>query len=240
MHRLRASPLGYLNLHLASELGAPSWHPANGFAAQPLTADPHQPDLAYCRASACQMRDVAQTCAGAYMAMATLFEQHARLVAEAAGSATLSLSAQQLCASLRRQLQVDEEILLPALLQSITGQRAEAGVGAQELAIDRAAFEHVRADHAGCLALLERLEWFAPDPQHPDREDDRDATVAVLRAYALPHLQEQISLCPRLAAAGVDTRAMQHRMAARHRELAESGPDDAEQPDPFVVTPPPS
>lgn len=80
-------------------------------------------------------------------------------------------------------------------------------------------------DHAGCLALLEWLEQCLPAKNYPLHEPSCDAIVAVLAAYVLPDLREVVTVCPRLAAAGIDTLNLERQMAARRRQLDErTGP----------------
>ena len=148
--------------------------------------------------------------------LAGLFQAYIALVGAGVQGMQLEPALDALRAGLRLQLQIDEEILLPLLLQISAGKWSAGAAGD----LDRALFEHVRADHAGCLALLDWLEQTMPaDAQHPLQEPSREAIVAVLAAYVLPHLREVITLCPRLAAAGVDTLDLQQRMAARHQQL---------------------
>ena len=184
-------------------------------------------------------------CSHTYAAVSTLFDAHAALLADAVTDADADASAARrehsltlLRIGLRRQLQIDEEILLPVILQVITS-RLHAGETGETGAADRALFEHVRADHAGCLALLDRLDQTPADladssdgsvetsdhgANHvPAPGPTREAVMAVLAAYAMPHMQEVINLCPRLAAAGVDTRDLQRRMAERQLSLSEGG-----------------
>ena len=154
-------------------------------------------------------------CSHSHGVIGGLFQTYTALVSAGARGARLEPALDALRAGLRRQLQIDEEILLPLLLQVTAGRGWADGPGE----VDRALFEHVRADHAGCLALLDWLEQSTQAEPHPMQEPSREAIVAVLAAYVLPHLREVITLCPRLAAAGVDTLDLQQRMAARHQQL---------------------
>lgn len=159
------------------------------------------------------------SCARAHGLIERLFQTHAAQLADGSSPAQREQSLTWLRASLLRQLQLHEEILLPGLLQAITSHRRGDGPSAR----DRALFEHVQADHAGCLALLDELPPSPSGAAAAIRGPGRESVVAVLEAYVLPHLSEIAELCTRLAAAGIDTRAVRLRMAQRRLELGEPG-----------------
>ena len=159
------------------------------------------------------------SCARAHGLIGRLFQTHAAQLSDGSSPAQREQSLTWLRASLLRQLQLHEEILLPGLLQAITSHRRGDGPSAR----DRALFEHVQADHAGCLALLDELPPSPPSAPAARSGPGRESVVAVLEAYVLPHLSEIAELCTRLAAAGIDTRAVGLRMAQRRLELGEPG-----------------
>ncbi len=167
----------------------------------------------------CQMGGGCLPCVQAIELIGRLFQTFAACRADTGRSEQLNLAFESLRASLRRQLLLDEELLLPTLFQALSGHHTGGGPSD----IGRALFEHVRADHAGCLALLAQLEQPAPDDESLGCGQWRNSVVAVLQAYVLPHLCEITTLFPHLAAAGVDVPALHQRMAERQLELSRQG-----------------
>jgi hypothetical protein len=107
--------------------------------------------------------------------------------------------AERLCSHLCLHMQIEEEIVHPAL-------RTALG--------DDAVLAHVLLDHAGAQELLARLDAMQfGDP-------DFNATVAVLEAYFVPHMTEvDRRLTPRVRAARLDTAMLGQRIAERLKTL---------------------
>lgn len=98
-------------------------------------------------------------------------------------------------------LQIEEEIFYP---------RARAALGPSEQ------IEHALRDHGGSRDLIALLDEMEPG------DADFDATVAVLGAYVVPHIdEEQQDIFPLLLRAGLDTAALGRQMAQHRKALLE-------------------
>lgn len=81
-----------------------------------------------------------------------------------------------------------------------------------------ALIEHALNDHGGTRELMALLGRQLPG------DANRDATVAVLRAYVIPHMDEEEQLIfPRLRLAGLDGVAVGRRMASYRAALLTGG-----------------
>ena len=92
-------------------------------------------------------------------------------------------------------MQLEEDIFYPAARAAFGGDPA---------------LDHALLDHGGTLELIDRIDRMRPE------DPDFDAAVAVLRAYAVPHMgEEEREIFPRLQSAGVDTVALGVLIAQR-------------------------
>jgi DUF438 domain-containing protein len=108
----------------------------------------------------------------------------------------------QLCLVLKVHLQVQEEILYPAVLHAC---------GSNALPTQ------ILLDHAGIQELVARLLKMLPG------NADYDATVAVLNAYVAPHMiNEREYVYPTVLKAGLDMLALGLKVHLRQKELYES------------------
>ena len=107
----------------------------------------------------------------------------------------------QLCFRLSIHIQIEEDIFYPA---------ARAAIGPD------ATLDHALRDHGGAKELIARLDEMEPG------DADYDATVAVLSAYILPHMnEEQDDIFPKLRSAGLDTQVLGRKLALRQKALHE-------------------
>jgi hypothetical protein len=102
-------------------------------------------------------------------------------------------------AACRLHFQLEEALLYPAARSVL---HADALV------------EHALCDHAGSRELIARLDGSQPN------DADFDATVAVLAAYVLPHMEEEErELFPRLRHSPLDLVRLGRRMVMRQKIL---------------------
>jgi len=105
----------------------------------------------------------------------------------------------QLCAELSVHMQLEEELLYPAVVKLKT----------KTLLVPEASVEH-----AGIKDLIAQLENTDADTPLVD------AQVKVLSEYVRHHVaEEHTSMFPLIEASSIDTRALGQRMAARKRAL---------------------
>ena len=130
-----------------------------------------------------------------------LFEDYERLVKRRADLERKAEVVGRLCFTLSLHFQIEEEIFYPA---------ARAALG------DEAWIAHALDDHGGGKELIARLDEMEPG------DADFDATVAVLSAYIVPHMnEEQDAVFQKVQQAGLDTAALGRRMAQRQKALTE-------------------
>jgi hypothetical protein len=111
----------------------------------------------------------------------------------------------------RLHFQLEEELLYPAARSVL---HADALV------------EHALCDHAGSRELIARLD--ASQPQ----DADFDATVAVLAAYVVPHMEEEErELFPRLRHSPLDLVPLGRRMVVRQKVLHDDAFDRRPTPE---------
>jgi hemerythrin-like domain-containing protein len=132
-------------------------------------------------------------------AIRRLFQVYERLLSRGCGGELKAALVGRLCSGLSVHFQIEEDLFYPAVLDVI---------GAE------AALAHSKMDHLGCRELIARLDEMEPG------DTDFDATVAVLGAYVVPHMdEEQREIFERVRRAGLDTLALGRRMAQRQRAL---------------------
>jgi hypothetical protein len=116
----------------------------------------------------------------------------------------------------RLHFQIEEEFLYPAARSVL---HADARV------------EHALCDHAGSRELIARLD--ASQPQ----DADFDATVAVLAAYVVPHMEEEErELFPRLRHSPLDLVPLGRRMVVRQKVLHDDAFDRRPTPEQGPLT----
>jgi Hemerythrin HHE cation binding domain len=105
----------------------------------------------------------------------------------------------EICLALSVHSQIEEEIFYPAV---------RAALGWNDV------IDHALCEHGGINELIAKLDDMEPG------DHDYDATVAVLGAYVIQHMdEEQQDLFPKLCTAGLDTAALGARLAQRRGEL---------------------
>lgn len=132
--------------------------------------------------------------------LAGLFDDYEQLRQRSGGQFDRASHVQTLVVSLSQHMQLEEDIFYPA---------ARTAFGPDP------ALDHALLDHGGTLELIDRIDRMRPE------DPDFDAAVAVLRAYAVPHMgDEEQEIFPRLRSAGVDTIALGVQIAQRLEALA--------------------
>ena len=129
------------------------------------------------------------------------FQAYERLLSRGCGGELKAALVGRLCFGLSLHFQIEEDLFYPAVSEAI---------GAE------AALAHSQKDRLGCRELIARLDEMEPG------DADFDATVAVLAAYVVPHMdEEQSEIFERVRQAGLDTLALGRRMAQRQRVLCD-------------------
>jgi hypothetical protein len=128
-----------------------------------------------------------------------LFRDYGHLRQRRGGDFGKALLARRICAQLGLQLQIEEEIFHPAALAVLGTDRTLA---------------HARLDIRGTLELIDRLGALPVD------DPDFDATLAVLEAYVVAHMQEvENEIFPSLRQGGLDTVALGAQVVQRLQSL---------------------
>ena len=105
----------------------------------------------------------------------------------------------EICFQLSIHMQIEEEVFYPAVRTSLGWT---------------ALIDHALSDHLGGKELIAKLDEMEPV------DADFDASVAVLGAYILPHMDdEQAVIFQEVRRAGLNTAALGQRMAQRQRVL---------------------
>jgi len=132
--------------------------------------------------------------------VAACFRAYQKLVDAGAGGAERQPLAEQICLLLTVHAAIEEEIFYPA---------ARKLLGADTGLIDEADIEHASAKD-----LIAQIRAMGPD------EDLYDAKLKVLGEYIDHHVtQEQDEMFPKLAKAGMDTKAIGAELGARKQAL---------------------
>lgn len=104
-----------------------------------------------------------------------------------------------ICLLLSIHAQIEDEIFYPAV---------RTALGWDDV------IEHALCEHNGANQLIAKLDEMEPG------DDDYDATVAVLSAYVIMHMdEEQDDMFPKLRVCGMDTAAIGRKMVQRRRAL---------------------
>ena len=128
-----------------------------------------------------------------HLVIVQLFKDYEQLLPQQNAYAYKAEIVLQLCLVLEVHTQIEEEIFYPAV---------RSAFGWNGL------INHALRDHDGIKALIVKLKNMQP------RDDDYDASVAVLSAYALPHIkEEQLDIFPKVRKAGLNTIALGLHMA---------------------------
>jgi hemerythrin superfamily protein len=134
-------------------------------------------------------------------AIKQLFRDYERLIRRHGDDDSKAEIVGQICCRLSIHAQIEEEIFYPAVRAAI-GRSGSAN--------------HAVCDDGGGKELIAKLDEMEPD------DADYDATVAVLSACVLPHMNnEQEQLFPKVRTAGLDTAALGRQLAQCRKALHE-------------------
>jgi Hemerythrin HHE cation binding domain len=167
------------------------------FSARPMTI--LMPSLGMTQHRAVRERDALDLLTRDHDAIRHLFRTYERLVSRPHDADRKSTLVGRLCFALTLHFQIEEDLFYPAVLKAFSADGAVL---------------HAQRDHVGCRELIARLDEMEVG------DADFDATVAVLGAYVVPHMdEEQREIFQRVRLIGMDTLALGHRMAQLQRSL---------------------
>jgi len=148
---------------------------------------------------ACREVDAIDLLRRDHHAIKRLFVDHQRAIRRGGDPEIRAEIVGRICFRWCLHLQIEDEIFYPA---------ARLALGTDAL------IGHALMDHTGSRELVARLD------EMEIGDTDHDATVAVLCAYIVLHMdEEELAIFPRLRDSGLDTLALGRLMAQRQRTL---------------------